>query len=750
MTGENVLPPNLVNDEVASFSRWTGLEPESLSDIMRHYQDPGSPHHAAAAECLHRIVENIKAYCVGRGVTKFCHWFNSWTESPAYKRDNIAHLSTETLFQGEPDASSKPSGGLRSTYEARGYTVWDSKAPLFILNGTTLCIPTLFISYYGEALDLKSPTLRAKTALSKSVRRFLDLALPGRFDWSTQVVRTFAGPEQEYFLVPAELVAERPDMVHCSTLLMGNPPPRNQQLSEHYLGSIPVDVHAFFEELNAELARLGITPSTDHNEVAPRQFEFAPMFAEATRAADQNLLAMHLLREVAERHGWVAFTHEKPFPGINGSGKHLNFSVGIVDRVSERLVLNLHAPPRDPDLRFLFLVSIAATVMGIKRRARLLRGSVASRSNDMRLGGHEAPPAIISAYMGETIGRVAGQLFGLDPEKNGGSVSSRLDLALDGVPLVSRDHTDRNRTSPLAFTGNKFEFRMPGANSATYLPLTMIIAAMAEGFGKAADIFEALGAHRSREAVLLEVFQNLMKEAEEIVFNGDCYSQQWRDEAARRGLPNATHTAEALEAFNDPEQQEFLSGLGIWSRQECSAFFRVKMDEYAKRVAIEAVTMLEMVTTGLRPAAIEHQTTLAERVTALGDALEIAEDRGLTAPPRPRKKRPDPRLGAAGLQVAEDPGLAQARALAQQLDDAVRDLGGFGELITRLDRSVDRVNGALRALEREPDDGARGRLAAADAVPALHALRAVCNDLERQLPADLYPFPTCGELLYEG
>jgi len=720
MTAENILPENLVTDEVASFSRWTGLQPESLSDIMRYYQDADSPHHAAAAECLHRIVETIKEHCIARGVTKYSHWFNSWTESPAYKRDNIAHLSPETLFQGEPDASSKPSGGLRSTYEARGYTVWDSKAPLFILNGTTLCIPTLFISYYGEALDLKSPTLRAKAALARSIQRFLDLTLPGRFDWSKFKVRIFAGPEQEYFLIPEAMAVGRPDLVHCSATVMGNPPPKNQQLSEHYLGSIPVNVHAFFEELNEELARIGIVPSTDHNEVAPQQFEFAPMFDEATRAADQNLLAMHLLGEVAARHGWVALTHEKPFTGLNGSGKHLNFSTCIVTRDTEELVLNLHAPPHVPEHRFPFLVSLAATVLGVKRRARLLRGSIASRSNDLRLGGHEAPPAIISAYLGETIARVAGELYGLDPEKNGDYVSGQLDLALDGVPLVSRDHTDRNRTSPLAFTGNKFEFRMPGANSAVYMPLTMIIAAMAEGFDAAANLIEEQDRSRGQDAVLLEVFQTLMREAEEIVFDGDCYSEEWRREAAERGLPVANNTAEALEVFNDPNQQKFLADLGIWTTSESSAYYRVKMDEYANRTAIEAATMLEMVLTGIRPAAIQQQADLATRVAALSEAQETAAAR----------KTP------------------HADTLEKHVNSALDSLRSFGEQLARLDSALEALKLAQRQLENISDERERGLCAAEKLVPGLESLRIVCDELERVIPAELYPYPTCGDLLY--
>lgn len=720
MTAENVLPKNLVSDEVASFSRWTGLEPESLYDIMRYYQEADSPHHEAAAECLHRIVENIKEHCISRGVTKFCHWFNSWTESPAYKRDNIDHLSPETLFQGEPDASSKPSGGLRSTYEARGYTVWDSKAPLFILNGTTLCIPTLFISYHGAALDLKSPTLRAKAALAKSIQRYLDLTLPGEFDWKKFKVRTFAGPEQEYFLIPESMAVARPDLVHCGATVLGNPPPRNQQLSEHYFGSIPVNVHAFFEEFNDELARLGITPSTDHNEVAPQQFEFAPMFDEATRAADQNLLSMHLLGEVAARHGWLAITHEKPFAGLNGSGKHLNFSVCIVTRDTEEIVLNLHSPPEVSELRFPFLVSLAATVVGVKRRARLLRGSIASRSNDLRLGGHEAPPAIISAYLGETIAQVAGQLYGLDPEKSADSVSDKIDLALDGVPLVSRDHTDRNRTSPLAFTGNKFEFRMPGANSAVYMPLTMIIAAMAEGFGVAADLIEGQDQGRGQEAVLLDVFQTLMREAEEIVFDGDCYSQDWRDEAAKRGLPKANNTAEALEAFNDPQEQEFLANLGIWSTQESSAYYRAKMDEYANRTQIEAATMLEMVLTGIRPAVLQHQTDLATRVAALSDAQESAASRKLP----------------------------HADTLERHVTSALDTVRSFGEQLARLETAVDSVESAQKELDGTSDQGARGRFAAGTLIPALESLRAVCDELERVIPSELFPYPTCGDLLY--
>lgn len=718
MEPANTLPEHLVADEVASFSRWTGLEPEGLVEVMRYYQDRSSPHQAAAAECLHRIVDSIKAYCVERGVTKYSHWFNSWTETPAYKRDNIEHLTTASLFQGEPDASSKPTGGLRSTYEARGYTVWDSKAPLFILNGTTLCIPTLFISYNGEALDLKSPLLRAKGVLAKAVERFVNAAEPGAYDFKQVKVRTWAAPEQEYFLVPAALAAERPDLIHCKATAMGNPPPRNQQLEDHYLGSIPADVHNFFEDFNEALDKLGITPKTDHNEVAPRQFEFAPMHDEAARAADQNLLSLHVLREVAADHGWTALTHEKPFAGLNGSGKHLNFSVGLADRRSGALVRNLHEPPEDPRQRLTFLVVLAATVAGIKRRARLLRASVATRSNDQRLGGNEAPPSVISVYLGETLRTVAEDLIAQrsSPNGNGGS---RLDLALDGVPLLARDNTDRNRTSPIAFTGNKFEFRMPGADSAIYLPLTVLIASIAEALDEVAAKLEKVEASELPRA-LRDTLAEVMREAEPVIFDGDCYSEAWRNEAERRGLPAATDTATALAAFADPEQQEFLSKFGIWSRQESSAFYRVKMDEYAKLTAIEASTVIEMVSTAVMPAAIEHQTSLSERVGTLSGALDVAEERGHRS----------------------------AAALNEQLDLALESLTAFGTLVTRLERGSALVRAARDEMLAETDEEVRGRAAATKLVPELEKLRTTCDELERMLPENLYPFPTAGDLLY--
>lgn len=724
MEPENILPSYLVTDEVESFSRWTSLEPEGLVDIMGYYQDSTSKHHAASAECLHRIVENIKAYCIARGVTKYSHWFNSWTESPAYKRDNIEHLSPMTLFQGEPDASSKPTGGLRSTYEARGYTVWDSKAPLFILNGTTLCIPTLFISYKGAALDLKSPALRASAALSTAVRRFFDHAEPGEYDWNEIEVQTFAGPEQEYFLIPQTLASERPDFVHCKATVMGNPPPRNQQLEEHYLGSIPADVHDFFEVFNKELSKLGITPSTDHNEVAPRQFEFAPMHDEAVRAADQNLLAMHILREVASQHGWLAITHEKPFAGLNGSGKHLNFSIGLVRRRTSELVRNVHAPPESPRQRLTFLVMLAATVVGIKRRARLLRASVATRSNDQRLGGNEAPPAVISVYLGETIQHVIDELLEKRADKTMSNGASSIDLGLKGFPLVSRDNTDRNRTSPIAFTGDKFEFRMPGANSATYLPLAVVLTSMSDALDDAATMVTQRSKGNDEASLtraLRDVFVELMEEAKPVIFDGDCYSEDWRAEAARRGLPEARDTASALEAFTDPEQQEFLSRFEVWKPFELAAFHRAKMDEYAKLTTIEAATMLEMVSTAIKPSAIEHQTNLAERASALGEALSMAEESGHGA----------------------------ARALEDHASKALDTLSEFGNLVTRLEAGYDTVMDARSTVVAADDEATRGRLAASELVPALAALRETCDELETVLPVDLYPFPTCGQLLYD-
>lgn len=721
MKCQNILPDHLVADEVASFSRWTGRDVEGgLVEIMHDFQDVSSPHHKASAECLHRIVENIKEYCVERGVTKYSHWFNSWTESPAYKRDNIEHLSPKTLFQGEPDASSKPSGGLRSTYEARGYTVWDSKAPLFILNQTTLCIPTLFISYKGESLDLKSPLLRAKSSLNLAVQRFVDAVEPGKIDWSRVKVRIFAGPEQEYFLLPEGIAAERPDLIHCKATVIGNPPPRNQQLEEHYLGSIPADVHDFFENFNEELSKLGIVPATDHNEVAPRQFEFAPLHDEAARAADQNLLALHVLREVASEHGWTAVTHEKPFAGLNGSGKHVNFSVCLVDKETGALVKNLHAPPEEVEETLEFLVVLTATVVAIKRRARLLRASVATRSNDLRLGGNEAPPAVISVYLGETLRKATEEIINNRQlvENNG---ESRIDLALDGVPIVARDNTDRNRTSPIAFTGNKFEFRMPGSNSAIYLPLTIIAASIADTLDEAAARIEKADAGRNINKVLRDVLEEQMREAESVIFDGDCYSDGWKVEATERGLPEARDTATALAAFVDPEQQEFLSKYGIWSQHESSAFYRVKMDEYAKLTAIEASTIIEMVTTALKPSATEHQTNLADRVASLSEAQAVASERKHRA----------------------------AEMLAGQLDNAIEELEVFGELVDALDAGVKVTLAAKEkalALEKE---AVRGEHAASELAPALAQLRQTCDELERRLPTELYPFPNCGELLYD-
>lgn len=721
MKSQNILPDHLVTDEVASFSRWTGRDVEGgLVDVMHDFQDPKSPHHKAAAECLHRIVENIKDYCIERGVTKYSHWFNSWTESPAYKRDNIEHLSPKTLFQGEPDASSKPSGGLRSTYEARGYTVWDSKAPLFILNDTTLCIPTLFISYKGEALDLKSPLLRAKSSLALAVKRFIDAVEPEKIDWSRTKVRVFAGPEQEYFLIPAGIAAERPDLLHCKATVMGNPPPRNQQLEEHYLGSISADVHDFFEDFNEELSKLGIVPATDHNEVAPRQFEFAPLHDEAARAADQNLLALHVLREVAAEHGWTALTHEKPFAGLNGSGKHLNFSVCLVDKDTGELIKNLHAPPDELEETLQFLVVLAATVVAIKRRARLLRASVATRSNDQRLGGNEAPPAVISVYLGETLRKATEAIIGNKQlaADNGGS---NIDLALEGVPLVARDNTDRNRTSPIAFTGNKFEFRMPGSNSAVYLPMTILTASIAEALDEVAARVEKARSEGNITKVLRDVLEELMAEAESVIFDGDCYSDEWRQEAERRGLPESRDTATALTAFTDPEQQEFLAKYGVWSQHESSAFYRVKMDEYAKLTAIEASTMIEMVSTALKPAAIEHQTNLAERVSSLNEAQDVASKR---------------KHGGA-------------MALANQLDRAIEELEVFGKIVDQLDEGVRAASTIREQMLGFDDEPKRGAFAASDLVPALAKLREACDELERSLPTELYPFPNCGDLLYD-
>ena len=567
------------------------------------------------------IAHAMKEWAIAKGATHFAHWFQPMTGSTAEKHDSfvepgpdglvIERFSGKQLVQGEPDASSFPSGGIRSTFEARGYTAWDMSSPAFVRkNGiaTTLCIPTVFISYTGEALDKKTPLLRSDKAISKSAVRMLKLL--GSRD-ITKVYSTL-GPEQEYFLIDKDYYYKREDLVLTGRSIIGAPPAKGQQLEDQYFGTIKERVQSYMHDVEIELYRLGIPAKTRHNEVAPSQFEIAPVFEESNLAVDHNQLLMDTMRNVAKRHNFVVLFHEKPFAGINGSGKHLNWSL------SDNLGNNLLKPGDTPHENIQFLMFLAATLRAVYRHADLLRASVASSANDHRLGANEAPPAIISVFLGEQLTHI------LENIENGRVTDvtdeAIIDLGLSSLPVLSKDNTDRNRTSPFAFTGNKFEFRAVGASQSISFPATVINTIVAESLDELADKIEKKGGDVNQAAI--EIIRETIKESKAVTFMGDNYSGAWEAEAERRGLPNYKTTPAALKAFEKDKTKNLFEKYGVLSRVELESRYRIRVEKYIKELDIEAKTMYDMVMTGIYPAAVNYQKALASSIHEVVSVIE--------------------------------------------------------------------------------------------------------------------------------
>ncbi len=544
------------------------------------------------------VAHAMKHWAMDRGATHFTHWFLPLTGSTAEKHDSFLEIkggkpvmafSGKNLICSEPDASSFPSGGLRSTFEARGYTAWDPTSPAFIKrhsNGATLCIPTAFCSYTGEALDKKTPLLRSMQALSASTKRLMKC-----FGLPEEKVTITLGPEQEYFLIDKRFYLQRPDLVQTGRTIFGAPPPKHQQLEDHYFGSIRMRVLNFMTEVEKELWRLGIPAKTRHNEVAPAQFELAPMFEELNLACDHNMLVMEVLREVADRHGLVCLLHEKPFAGVNGSGKHNNWSLNYGER-------NLLDPGSDPHQNAIFLTVLAGIIDAVDRHSDLLRSTVIGAGNDHRLGANEAPPAIISIYLGNQLAEIIEQL------ESGGAKSCRkagsLRIGVDTLPPLPRDATDRNRTSPFAFTGNKFEFRAPGSSQSCADPNTVLNTIVAEAFDRLAEKLEAAaGKEFNRE--LQKQLADLVKKHKRVIFNGNGYTDEWKLEAARRGLPNAATTMEALRCLTKKESIAMFETYHIYSHRELESRYEVFLEDYHRKIRIEGEIALEIAESMIRP-----------------------------------------------------------------------------------------------------------------------------------------------------
>jgi glutamine synthetase len=614
------------------------------------------------------------------------------------------------LIQSEPDASSFPSGGMRTTFEARGYTAWDPSSPMFLVesvNGRTLCVPSVFISYHGDSLDHKTPLLRALEAVDKQGVAFLKLL----GDVDVRSVGATLGVEQEYFLLDRDHWAQRPDLVLCDRTLLGAASPRGQQFEDHYFGSIPPRVLAFMEELEFELHRLGIPVKTRHNEVAPMQFEMAPIFEDANMANDHNALAMDVARKVALRHHLVCLFHEKPFEGLNGSGKHSNWSL-VTDRGE-----NLLDPGRTPHQNLRFLAFMAVCLKAVHDHADAIRASIATANNDLRLGANEAPPAILSVFVGELMTRIIERIVagtaGEDPS------DFIVDMGVGKLPQLAQDYTDRNRTSPFAFTGNKFEFRAVGSSMNCAGPMTMLLAAVADSIGKlAARLKQKLSGAGGRDQAVLELLREVFQETEAVRFEGNNYSAEWKAEAARRGLPDMADTPEALQVLRDPQRVAFLHEQSVFTGPELASRYNIAIERYIKHVTLEADTLLEMLRTMVIPAGEKQLAGTLGTWSGLSAATTA-------------------RFADAARGAAE----AGARALTTRV----------AELSTEL-AEVTGTAGRLEALLEELDgvhDEARAARRLADEVrPLMAKARSAADRLEHLVDDEIWSLPKYREMLF--
>ena len=580
--------------------------PQSAMEVWRGCLKSGQPLPLSAAN---EIADAMKTWALEHGATHFTHWFQPLSGVTAEKHDSFINnagggrimmdFSGKELVRGEPDASSFPNGGLRATFEARGYSAWDPTAFAFIKDGS-LCIPTVFCSYSGQALDKKTPLLRSIAAVNRATVRVLKL-----FGDNAEKVTPQIGAEQEYFLIDRELYLKRMDLRLCGRTLFGAKPPKGQELDDHYFGAFRPRVGAYMQELDEELWKLGVLSKTKHNEVAPGQHEMAPIYTDANTASDQNQLVMETMKKVAERHDLVCLLHEKPFAGVNGSGKHVNWSL------STDTGKNLFSPGKTPSQNALFLLLLAAFLKGVDDYQELLRCSVAFAGNDHRLGAQEAPPAIISVFLGTELEGIIDAIVG-DNNYTAPEHKS-LRIGVDVLPSIPQDTTDRNRTSPLAFTGNKFEFRMPGSSQSIAGPITILNAIMADELDQ---FYETLKAASDFTAALHKLIRDTFSAHRRIIFSGNGYEDAWIREAEKRGLANLRNTAEALPTYLLPKNIEMLTRQGVYSREEILSRHEVHIEKYCKVIRIEAGTLVDMVQHGILNAVSEYEATLCNTIVA--------------------------------------------------------------------------------------------------------------------------------------
>ena len=650
-------------------------------------------------EVANVVASVMKRWAMELGATHYTHWFQPLTGITSEKHDGfvspvgdgtaIMEFSGKELVRGEPDASSFPSGGLRATCEARGYTAWDPTSYAFVKDDV-LCIPTAFVSYTGEALDKKTPLLRSMNALSNQAIRILKL-----FGKDVDYVSTTVGPEQEYFLVKKEDYEARQDLILTGRTLFGAPSAKGQELEEHYFGVIRPEVSAFMKELDEELWKLGVPAKTKHNEVAPCQHELAPIFDTTNVAIDHNLLTMELMKKIAPKYGLVCLQHEKPFEGVNGSGKHNNWSMSTPTE-------NLLDPGDTPMENLQFLVFLAAVIKAVDEYADLLRTSVATPGNDHRLGANEAPPAIISIFVGEELEAVIDAIASDSPYA--GPVKMKMDLGVDVLPKFSKDTTDRNRTSPFAFTGNKFEFRMPGSAQNLSDCDTILNTAVAKELKGYADELEGA---EDFTAAAIALVKRTIRDHRRVIFNGNGYTAEWEAEAAKRGLPNKKNTPAALPALIDPKNIALMEEFGVLTKVEMESRYEVELEHYAKVINIEALTMLEMARKQLLPAVNAYMSEVAN-------------------------------TAASKLAVSES---ISVRSETKTLGRLSADADAMSDAIDTLQDAVD----AAKAL---PSESEKAVAFHDNVLPAMDALRAAADDAETVCGEDYWPLPSYSKMLY--
>ena len=652
------------------------------------------------------IAHEMKEWAIEKGATHYTHWFLPLTGVTAEKHDSfisaplpsgkvLMSFSGKELIKGEPDASSFPSGGLRATFEARGYTAWDCTSPAFVrqdAGGATLCIPTAFCSYTGEALDQKTPLLRSMEAINKQALRLLRLF----GNTTSKKVTPSVGPEQEYFLVDAEKFEQRKDLIYTGRTLFGAMPPKGQELDDHYFGTIRQRIASFMRDVNIELWKVGVTAKTQHNEVAPAQHELAPIYSEANIAVDHNQIVMQTLKRVACQHGLKCLLHEKPFAGVNGSGKHNNWSITTDDGI------NMLDPGKTPHENTQFLLVLTCILRAVNMHADLLRESAADPGNDHRLGANEAPPAIISIFLGEQLEDVLEQLISTG-EATHSLKGGKLDTGVSTLPELAKDATDRNRTSPFAFTGNKFEFRMVGSRDSIASPNIVLNTIVAEAFADACDVLEKAD---DFDKAVHDLIKEYATENQRIVFNGDGYSEAWVEEAERRGLPNIRSMVEAIPAMVTDKAVNLFERFGVFTKAELESRAEIQYETYAKAINIEARTMIDMASKQFMPAFIKYTKTLADTVNA---------------------------VTAAG---------ADASVQKETLDQVTVLMGetktALDALIKVTDEAAQKEEGAVQA-----------NFYHSDVFPAMEALRAPVDKLEMIVDKEAWPMPSYGDLIFE-